>query len=274
MVDVIAGHPATAPLRVAVVAAHPDDEIVSAGAMLRRLQASGAVVHVIHVTDGAPRNTAAAREHNCASIDEYRDLRRRELRQALTQVGISPWQCTTIGVADQEAAHELVRVARAIGDCLTMAGVDVVLSHPFEGGHPDHDAAAFAVHAAAAAIPGRLRPTVVEFTSYHCGREGIQTGVFLRDTAAQEEAVLELSAEEQDVKMRARHCFVSQAPTLEQFPTTFERFRPAPRYEFAARPHDGRLFYEHFEWKLDGGGWESAARKAMCSLGFRSDEWL
>lgn len=58
---------------------------------------------------------------------------------------------------------------------------EVILIHPYEGGHPDHDAAAFAVH-----VVGRLLerergepPLLIEFTSYHIGEAGIRVGEFL-----------------------------------------------------------------------------------------------
>jgi hypothetical protein len=40
------------------------------------------------------------------------------------------------------------------------------------------------------------------------------------------------------------------------------------------RAHEGRLFYEYFDWNLDGARWQSAAADALRTIGFRTDEWL
>jgi len=262
------------PLRVAILAAHPDDEIVSAGALLRRLCATTAEVHVVHVTDGAPRNPAVAHEHGYRSIDAYRRVRQRELRHALDEAGITPRSTRQLRVPDQQAAHRLVDVTRAIDAFIESCPMDVVLSHPFEGGHPDHDACAFAVHAAVATRPRDAQPLIVEFTSYHHGPNGISTGVFRADGHVSVEAMLTLGPDEEAIKRRARECFVSQAPMLSQFLLTHERYRIAPVYAFTGRAHVGRLFYEYFDWNLDGAGWQSAAADALRTIGFRTDEWL
>ena len=50
----------------------------------------------------------------------------------------------------------------------------VVWMHPYEGGHPDHDAAAVCAHAALALRSRERRavPAPYEFTSYHAGQSG------------------------------------------------------------------------------------------------------
>ena len=274
MTAVIEGRATATPLRVAIIAAHPDDEIVSAGALLRRLWAITGEVHVLHVTDGAPRHPDVAHEHGYRSIDAYRRARQRELRHAFAEAGIAPRSTQQLRVPDQQAAHKLVDVTRAIGAFIESCRVDVVLSHPFEGGHPDHDACAFAVHAAVATRPRETQPVIVEFTSYHYGQNGISTGVFCADGQVSAEAMLVLGPDEQAVKRRARECFVSQGAMLSQFSLTHERYRIAPVYAFTGRAHEGRLFYEYFDWNLDGARWQSAAADALRTLGFRADEWL
>ena len=262
------GHASTElPGRVAIVVAHPDDEIVSAGALLRRLSLNSRQIHVIHVTDGAPLNGVDARAHGFRCVASYRRERRRELSRALTKAEIECAHPVTIGIADQRAAYSLLPLTQTIAEYLRSRPVDVVLTHPFEGGHPDHDACAFAVHAAITLLRNDLRPLIAEFTSYHAGGDGIRTGAFLNNSPSQD-AVLALRVSEQLIKRRARDCFVSQAAVLAPFPIAYERFRMAPPYAFACAPHQGRLFYEHFEWGLDAARWQSLAAGALRSLGF------
>src|ERR671919_662030 len=72
----------------AVVVAHPDDETIGCGALLRRL--SG--VSVVLVTDGAPRNLADAHAYGFAAAEDYAAARSSELAAALEIAGVSSEQ--------------------------------------------------------------------------------------------------------------------------------------------------------------------------------------
>jgi LmbE family N-acetylglucosaminyl deacetylase len=149
-----------------------------------------------------------------------------------------------------------------------------VLTHPYEGGHPDHDATAFAVHLARE-LMSAAPPVVLEFTSYHLSGDGIATGAFLPAgvTASAENppaAALALALEERERKRRMIACFASQAETLAQFPVgEVERFRVAPAYDFTRAPHDGTLHYERFDWGCTGEEWRARAAVALDALGVR-----
>src|SRR3954469_18766827 len=58
--------------RIAVVVAHPDDEAIGAGAVLRGFRD----VTIVHVTDGAPRDDGYAGSKGFASRAEYAAARR------------------------------------------------------------------------------------------------------------------------------------------------------------------------------------------------------
>src|SRR6185437_15529506 len=68
-----------------------------------------------------------------------------------------------------QAAWHLVDVSRAVMDILEELKPDVILTHPYEGGHSDHDSTAFAVHLAAGILQreGVIAPVILELTSYH-----------------------------------------------------------------------------------------------------------
>ncbi len=162
----------------------------------------------------------------------------------------------------------MTEVSRALARMLAVRLPDIVLAHAFEGGHPDHDACAFAVHAAVASMDASTRPLIVEFPSYHLSPAGtMRTGCFESDRGP-EGVVLVATAEERAVKTRALGCFRSQAATLQAFGVGEERFRVAPAYDFGALPPGRGLLYERFDWGLDAAGWTRLARKASESLGW------
>ncbi len=235
-----------------IVAAHPDDETIGAGAQLGGIRDAT----VIHVTDGAPRSHA--------DWQRYKETRRSELLEAMAIAGIAEDRCLELGIPDQEASHRLVEITDRLSELFAKLKPDVIVTHPYEGGHPDHDATAFAVHHAAA---GR---EVWEFCSYHraSSGSGIETGCFLGWPEIQATCVV-LDGEQRARKARMRRCFVSQAETLQWFrETAIERecFRRAPDYDFTVAPHSGRLFYEFFNWGMSGEEWRQLAAEAMAEM--------
>lgn len=244
-----------------MVAAHPDDETIGAGAALplfRRLL-------LVHVTDGAPRNGADARAAGFATAAGYAAARRRELDAALAAGGVSA-ERAGLGAADQGASARMAELARALADLLRRHGARAVLTHPYEGGHPDHDAVAFCVHAAGSLLAreGADAPTVAEMAFYHAGPDGWVVGRFLPNGAPP--TVAALTEGERARKRAMLDAFATQAATLARFPAADEAFRPAPAYDFAAPPHAGALLYEHFPWGMDGARWRRLADAARQDL--------
>ena len=246
-----------------IVAAHPDDEVIGAGAQLPRLPG----VTIVHTTDGAPRDLRDAHAAGFAGWEAYASARRHELAAALRLAGVSAAAACTLGFADQGASFHLVELADALAAVFAERRPEVVITQPYEGGHPDHDATAFAVHAACALLARRgLRPpALVEMTSYHAGDGGLVTASFLPRPQS-EVITLVLDAQARARKRALVACFATQRAVLARFPLEIERFRPAPSYDFARPPHDGRLYYEHFDWGVDGIRWRALARAALAKL--------
>lgn len=258
-------------LRTVVVAAHPDDETVGAGSRLRYLRDTV----FVHVTDGAPRSMQDARAAGFTEWEEYACARRRELIEALGLVSVSPAQCVGLGIADQEASFALPDIARTVRDLLKRVMPVIVLTPAYEGGHPDHDAAAFGVHAACRLLEreGISPPSLVEYALYRADRTRrgkMAPFEFLPHPGCGETTVV-LDREERSLKSGMLRCFTTQQRVLGAFPVSVERFRPAPHYGFArgfARPpHEGTLYYENFDWGVSGKQWRGLAGKALKELG-------
>ncbi|HEX8822169.1 MAG TPA: PIG-L family deacetylase, partial [Archangium sp.] len=149
---------------VLFVAAHPDDEVLGASWLLRRSPGC----HVIHVTDGAPRDASLRSQGAPPTREGYARLREEEAIAAMRLAGIAPDQLLSLGAVDQEATLELVTLTHYLMALVKALRPTLLVVHPYEGGHPDHDAAAFISHSAVAlmARAGRTPPTLLEMTSH------------------------------------------------------------------------------------------------------------
>src|SRR6185437_5065979 len=78
--------PSDPSLRILLLAAHPDDEIIGASVLLSRFPQSS----VAFLTDGAPRDTRLWSAGVNGSREAYAETRRQEAFRALNYAGISP----------------------------------------------------------------------------------------------------------------------------------------------------------------------------------------
>lgn len=234
-----------------IVAAHPDDETIGAGIWMARHKHRERIT-IVHITDGAPRGYDRR--------EEYARARRLELAAALEIASIRPEQCRQLGHVDQEAYLHLSELVDEISGLIEELRPELVLTHPYEGGHPDHDAAAFAV---AHATHGKYH----EFTSYHCESSSPDAppaaGRFLHPETP--EQTIGFGSSERDLKKRMFDCFSTQREILKIFPLEYEKFRRAPAYDFTAPPHSGELQYE--KWGIRRGEeWRQRAAEALQTL--------
>ncbi len=248
------------PPSAAIVVAHPDDESIGAASLLRRLPR----VHVVVATDGAPRNLYDARNYGFSTWQEYAAARAAELRAAIAEAGLPSDHLVHLNYPDQQAAFVLADLARDVGERLREWRPEYVLTHPYEGGHPDHDAVAFAVHAAAAMVANP--PAIVEMPYYHAAEETSVTAAFAPREGSPEVEV-PLTDADRDLKRRMFQAHKTQWHMLEHWPLDVERFRIAPRYDFARPSHAGKLHYEKFDWGMTAELWCSLVTAALKELG-------
>lgn len=232
---------ATIPL--VVVAAHPDDETVGATSLLLRAREAA----VIHLTDGAPRDPRLWGTR-CSDRPEYARRRRSEALAAMSVAGIPPERVIGLGAVDQEAVRMLAPLVRELAGVLAALEPRLVVTHPLEGGHPDHDTASVAVRAALALLArrGRARPRLAEMTSYHLASGRLETGTFL--PGSPRGIRHRLAAGEQLAKRRMLERYASQRQVLAMFGVEQEAFRLALPITLAARPHAPPLHYEAQGW--------------------------
>jgi N-acetylglucosamine malate deacetylase 2 len=248
-------------IRIAVLAAHPDDETIGASALL----AHSNNPFVIYLTNGAPRDKKLWPPDFTGTREEYAALRRMEAMAALSYVGIGDEQVCWLGVVDQESIFQAAELANRLSELLARRRPDVLLTHPYEGGHPDHDAVALVARLAVSQFHGENAPALVEMTSYHARRCQCVTGEFLNGSP-EEEMCLQLTAIDRDHKRKMFDAYASQSLVLGAFETTQERWRKAPEYDFSRPPHEGKLWYECMGWPMTGEEWCAMATESIARI--------
>lgn len=248
---------------VAVVMAHPDDETISCGAALARLDGASFVL----VTDGAPRDERDAHRRGFVDWDGYAAARWRELETALAIAGVPVEHTLALAVPDRQAALQMVRTTRALQHILRERRISVVITHAYEGGHPDHDATAFAVNAAAELLGRTGHPvSIIEVPLYHQGDSGIVRQRFAGPSDTPETVVALLPSQCQ-LKMRMAAAHATQRDVIADFSLACERFRPAPAYDFTRLPNAGAVFHERCEWGIHSAMWSRLVQAARRELG-------
>jgi LmbE family N-acetylglucosaminyl deacetylase len=245
-------------LRIAILAAHPDDETIGASALLARFPAT----RIIYLTDGAPHDTKLWPPDMRISREEYAAIRQQEAVTVLAHAGIAGGQIFWLGGVDQESIFETHSLASRLAEFLREFPLDLLITHPYEGGHPDHDCAALVAKIAVAVLSTEA-PLMAEMTSYHAHNGGCVTGEFL-NAETSSEITFPLSDDGRERKRKMMDEYRSQRLVLENFPVVSERLRLAPAYDFSQPPHEGKLWYECMAWEMTGARWRELAAQAFA----------
>ncbi len=253
---------------LAVAIAHPDDETIGAGALLMRSRGA----HLIVATDGAPRSTEVAREHGFATFQDYAAARQRELQTAMAIAGVPAERQIMLGFADQGGTFALAQLSAMLAGTFIARDIAMVVTHAYEGGHPDHDAVAFAVQAAKRLLKMRGRDlTVIEMPLYRLDDEDAFSTSFA--VATEDTIDYAVAGSELDRKKAMIAAHASQQQMLSLFNPAREQFRPALVHDFTALPNGGRLLYERMPWGIESAIFQRRVGEAMAALAREGLRW-
>ncbi|OJH37432.1 PIG-L deacetylase family protein [Cystobacter ferrugineus] len=236
---------------VLFVTAHPDDAVCGASWLLRRSPHA----HVVHVTEGTRWNdTPPAPEQ--ASFE------------ALSLAGLGPDRLLSLGTMEHMPSEELVTLTECLVALLKALRPTLLVVHPYEGRHPDHDAAAFISHAAVALLVrgGRTPPSLLEMAVPTCGHLEPRPIGFQSAPDDGPVATVALSAEDRALKQRMLACHASPGWDSRSVSSAPERYRLAPRYDFTRPPRAGMLLYDAPTPGMTAVRWRRLARRALEQL--------
>jgi LmbE family N-acetylglucosaminyl deacetylase len=196
--------------RLLLLAPHPDDETLGAGALLQRAVAAGAAVRVLFATTGENNpwtQRVVERRVRVGASDRARfgALRRAESVAALGCLGVPPEQAIFLGYADQGISALLgsrgdEAVARLAAEFAAFAPSVLVLPSLYDL-HPDHSALSILARLAIARLdPARAPRTLLAYIIHR----------IVDRPAGPSEVRLTLTAEERARKEAAIRCHATQ----------------------------------------------------------------
>ena len=247
------------------VAAHPDDAVRGASWLLRR----GPSNHVVHVTDGAPGDTSSPAAPGAPPPREAQArLLEKAAFEALSLAGLPSDRLLSLGTAGQRASLELVTLTECLVALLKALRPTLLVVHPYEGRHPDHDAAAFISHAAVALLVrgGRTPPTLLEMATSACGNLRPGPNGFLSALDRWPVATATLSEADRSTKQRMLACYGSHGEDSYAASRAPEHYRLAPRYDFTRPPREGMMLYGTPTPGMTAVRWRRLAREALEEL--------
>ncbi len=253
----------TRTMRCSVIVAHPADEVVGAGCLISKL----VDVTILHITDGAPSDMHDAEAAGFSQREDYARARREECLAALALADVPRDRVVDFAITDHDAAHYLADLTKKITTFLQQSAADIVITHPYEGGHPDHDAAAFATHGALRLMKENgFRPPVLFEMALHPSSDFKAKLPEFLPGSERETTTLLLDKRAEELKQKMFACFTTQKESLELSPMGPERFRQPLKYDFTAPPPNGKLYYENFDWAPRSDEWQSLAAQALTDL--------
>jgi N-acetylglucosamine malate deacetylase 2 len=255
---------------IAIVVPHQDDESIGAGAQISKMPKC----LMVHVTDGAPEATSQEKSGGMTQA-EYSHIRSREVEIALDAAG-HLGDRKELGVKDQKTVFNMAAVTKQLVALFLKNKTKVAMTTAFEGGHPDHDALSFAIHAARALVKKQgIEIFVIEMPLYRMEGDASVRQSFIPDERSHEVNV-ELTKREAHLKSvlfdvhRSQYTLFNQEDQSARMSTEVELFRESPGYDFGTLPNKGNISRIYKESHVSAETWAQEIAKACKELGLES----
>lgn len=223
--------------RVLLLIPHPDDEIVGVATAIARLRRRGGRIFGAYLTSGVPPTAGSwlggRRKYPRSVTRRWTEASRVAEALGLSVVGRQMIPSRTLK-SHIESSVNWVR------DQAVAVEADHVWVPAYEGGHQDHDVASF--------IGAQLaeRFTVWEFAEYNFAGGEVRSQSFIQESG--DEWVLDLDDAERSRKRALLALYESEQKNLGYVGSEREVLRPLVGYDYARPPHEGRMFYQRFQW--------------------------
>ena len=219
-----------------LIVAHQDDETIGCAFLLRK----HASLHVSFCTDGgSPRTRPVWRALGMTRRSEYVATRRREAYAALRS-SAATFRVEFHQKEDGELVKSLQPLYAELSAILQEFGPDFLVTHAYEGGHPDHDCCSFITHQ----LSQEFSVPVWEFPIYHRGPRGVVAQQFLSPSPDMQYLFPDHDRLLYKSNMMAIYESQDMLGNLSVFdPARPEFYRAQPRYDYTQKPNPASTTY-------------------------------
>ena len=223
--------------RILMLIPHPGDEVMGCSVACLEALDEGCRLHGLYLTCGVP-----LAEYLWSWQRPERDRlvaeRRAEAEAAAVVLGIEP--LTVRPVPARRLKDEIRETHRAVRSAVKRLRPDMIWVPAYEGGHHDHDVASYLGTLFNADIE------VWEYALYNNADGRLNPQRFAEPIGS--ERVFRLDDADIETKARAVAAYASKPEEFDALKLEQECLRPLAAYDYARRPHAGRLAYQRHRW--------------------------
>ena len=214
---------------------HPDDEIVGACIIIKRLLHEGKKVHFFFITNGVlSKNSMWFWQKK--KFQKIHMTRKNEMYMSMEKLKVNSysWQDVPTRTLKEIIYETHIKIKKLI----SLKKIDAIFCPAYEGGHQDHDVANF--------ICSKFSNVcdIYEFPEYNFYKMKINCNTFIENENNQN--ILKLTNEEKIFKKNCLQVYNSEKNNLNYIKIHKESFRPIKKYDYSKPPHSGVLFYKRF----------------------------
>ena len=217
-----------------IVIPHPDDEIVGATFIIKKVLKSNNVV-IFFLTNGviSKEDMWLWQRNNHEMIV---DKRLKEMLKVIKELKIKRHYIQDIPT--RHLKQNIVETFETIKKIIKFNKIDTIFCPAYEGGHQDHDVANFICS------KFKKKYNVFEFAEYNYFCNKINCNKFIN--TINKENIIYLSEEEKNIKRKLLEMYSSEKKNLDYISLEKETYRKIANYDYSLPPHSGRVFYRRF----------------------------
>ena len=218
------------------IAAHPDDELVGATFIIKKILLKKNLIIFF------PTNGVISQEDmwfwEKKKYEEKKKLRNEEMKKSLRLLGVEKFFKQDIPT--RKLKENIDKTFSKINHLVKNYKIDTIFCPAYEGGHQDHDVSNF--------ICSRFRNNskIYEYAEYNYSKGQINCNEFVKPM--KNEVTIKLSEKEKKEKIKLLKIYNSEKGNLDYINFEKECYRKLYDYDYSRPPHSGKLFYRRFSF--------------------------
>lgn len=220
-----------------ILAPHPDDEVVGTCILIKRGVQFGHEFYIFFLTNGCISKNELW-YYQKSKHNQRLNRRLNEMKKTTELLKIERYFLQNI--PSRTLRNNINETIKKISEIIKTYKITTLLAPAYEGGHQDHDVANF--------IASRFRNciNVLEFSEYNYFNKTKRSNKFIEEFGNEKKILL--NENEIKFKKMALNIYQSEKKNLTYIKVKEECYRNLVAYNYNIKPHEGKLFYQRFNF--------------------------